>query len=146
MVKNLLRIVLDDFRLSMRDSARVQSMPEITPEQIKAKHEAIVAARRHRTGKKKQLKPKTEIHTLIMPRGQNLYITVESNDIAEKIEKEAIDYGLLEVIRNGYKLAVREAFDVIDVGVWLGRDGIVEVFDSGLITTVENYRDKCSYH
>ncbi len=87
----------------------------------------------------KKPRPKNEIHTLICVPSHCLSITVESFDMAERLEREAPEYGVLLPMINPYSIYVRKTFDVVDVGLWLGRDGIVKVAGGEVITKREDY-------
>jgi hypothetical protein len=96
-------------------------------------------------------KPEYEIYTKVIDSGrdqQHLYITVESQDMANRLESEALDYGkigcrqgLNSEMRNTsagnipvlvdvsfYHIEVRPTFNCLEVAKWLGRDGLVEIF------------------
>ena len=98
--------------------------------------------------------PKYELHTDVMSEG--VWITVESADMARRVEQEAPDYGEIEyrqgeeyswvnaqtgVIRHEthahYSITIRPTFDLLEVAKWLGRGGIVEACDKRYLPETE---------
>jgi hypothetical protein len=86
----------------------------------------------------KRPRPKYEIYTKIYLLSNCINITVESNDMAERVELEAAEFGAVLPMRtNLYSIYVRETFDIKDVGRWLGRGGIVQVHGHGILEEPE---------
>jgi hypothetical protein len=63
--------IRQDFKHSMEASKRINQMPAITPEQIAAKHEAVVAARNRRFGQ--------SVESSLLSYGDLLLITAEAS-------------------------------------------------------------------
>ena len=94
-------------------------------------------------------KPKYEMHILVI--SDYICVTVESPDMAQRLETEAGAYGTIDStqgivteMRQGeaglipvtvenrhYGITIRPTFDCLEVARWLGRGGIVEVFIPG---------------
>ncbi len=88
-------------------------------------------------------KPKYELYTKIVL--NELWITIESQDMALRVEEEAGAFGeilskqgeentrfdlqimqLKTETHDHYKIQIRPTFDILEVALWLGRDGIVK--------------------
>lgn len=92
--------------------------------------------------------PKHEIYTLVFENQNLLQITVESADIAARVEYEVEQFGEIlsrqglstkmentpagfipvVVDKSHYDITIRPTFDTLEVAKYLGRGGIVEIF------------------
>ena len=95
----------------------------------------------------KKPQPKYEIHTVLEYTTLVLRITVESRDMAQRLETEVVDFGMIKRFQGNiesdqmgaaglvsvtteneyYRIRIRPTFDCVEVARWLGRGGIVEI-------------------